>query len=487
MKASRILAGLAVGLSFWLSASAWADGMTLGEITSAAQRSGDKSRQALVAIYGNVVNNPLASGGAGGGDTILASIFQVTNGALLVIAAFLACYIIFRKASQTAHDGSVFDREKHTMWEPIRLVWGLASLVPTANGWSLAQLLMLWAASLMGVGIANLGTDAAVAALENGQSMVVQPVMPSTVNLARSVFEVNLCMHGINAGLAQAEADGALVPDGGYVQQVPTDKGFVAKNASFRCGGAEINGDLGVQKQSTSWLSSTIDTSDLRNAHLQALGAMQTSLTAAAQNFVNAVVQKQDGGAGALPDTEVAIQSAAAQYENTISGIAATKQGNVAELAGQLSASIKDGGWWMLGAWYQTFSWSISTRPDAELVNSMLDAAIETVASSSARPVVHSDRGAHYRWPGWLTRIADAKLVRSMSRKGYSPDNAACEGFFGRLKTELFYPRSWQSTTIEQFIQALDSYIRWYNEKRIKISLGSQSPLEYRRSLGIFA
>ena len=132
-------------------------------------------------------------------------------------------------------------------------------------------------------------------------------------------------------------------------------------------------------------------------------------------------------------------------------------------------------------------SWSISTRPDAELVNSMLDAAIETVPSSSARPVVHSDRGAHYRWPGWLTRIADAKLVRSMSRKGYSPDNAACEGFFGRLKTELFYPRNWQSTTIEQFIQALDSYIRWYNKKRIKISLGSQSPVEYRRSLGIFA
>jgi len=121
-------------------------------------------------------------------------------------------------------------------------------------------------------------------------------------------------------------------------------------------------------------------------------------------------------------------------------------------------------------------SWSIGTRPDAELVNSMLDAATETVASTSARPVVHSDRGAHYRWPGWLTRIADAKLVRSMSRKGYSPDNAACEGLFGRLKTELFYPRNWQSTTIEQFIKALDSYIRWYNEKQIKLSLGALSP-----------
>ena len=78
-------------------------------------------------------------------------------------------------------------------------------------------------------------------------------------------------------------------------------------------------------------------------------------------------------------------------------------------------------------------------------------------------------------------------LIRSMSRKAYSPDNAACEGFFGRLKTEMFYPRDWRSTTIEQFMQALDSYIRWYNEKRIKISLGPRSPLEYRESLGIAA
>ena len=128
-------------------------------------------------------------------------------------------------------------------------------------------------------------------------------------------------------------------------------------------------------------------------------------------------------------------------------------------------------------------SWTIGTRPDSGLVNTMLDAAIERVARTECRPIIHSDRGAHYRWPGWLTRMRDAKLIRSMSRKGCSPDNAACEGFFGRLKTELFYPRKWQETTIEEFMKIVDSYIHWYNEKRIKISLGSLSPLEYRESL----
>lgn len=132
-------------------------------------------------------------------------------------------------------------------------------------------------------------------------------------------------------------------------------------------------------------------------------------------------------------------------------------------------------------------SWSIGTRPDAELFNTMLDAAIKTVAKCDGRPVVHLDRVAHYRWPGWLTRMGDAKLIQSISRRGCSPDNLACEGFFGWLKNELFYPRSWQTTTTEQFIQIVDSYIHWYNEKRIKISLGSLSPLEYRQSLGLTA
>ncbi len=74
-----------------------------------------------------------------------------------------------------------------------------------------------------------------------------------------------------------------------------------------------------------------------------------------------------------------------------------------------------------------------------------------------------------------------------MSRKGCTPDNAACKGFFGRLKTELFYHRNWQTTSLEQFMEEVDSYIRWYNEKRIKISLGGLSPLEYRKDLGIAA
>ena len=70
-------------------------------------------------------------------------------------------------------------------------------------------------------------------------------------------------------------------------------------------------------------------------------------------------------------------------------------------------------------------------------------------------------------------------------KKGCSPDNAACEGFFGRLKNEMFYGRSWIDVSMEAFIDEINSYINWYNTKRIKQSLGYMSPVEYRHSLGL--
>ena len=129
-------------------------------------------------------------------------------------------------------------------------------------------------------------------------------------------------------------------------------------------------------------------------------------------------------------------------------------------------------------------SWTISTRPDAELVNTMLDLATDTLHDDES-PIIHSDRGCHYRWPGWLERLEKASLVRSMSKKGCSPDNAACEGLFGRIKNEMFYNRNWIGVTMDSFMEKLDKYLQWYNTARIKMTLGGMSPVQYRSSLGL--
>lgn len=131
-------------------------------------------------------------------------------------------------------------------------------------------------------------------------------------------------------------------------------------------------------------------------------------------------------------------------------------------------------------------AWSIGTSPNAELANSSLESACATLGEGQ-RPVTHSDRGCHYRWPGWVAICEKNRLVRSMSKKGCSPDNSAMEGFFGRLKNEFFYHRDWSGVTIPEFCRMLDAYLRYYNEARPKERLGWMSPMQYRRSLGLAA
>lgn len=86
--------------------------------------------------------------------------------------------------------------------------------------------------------------------------------------------------------------------------------------------------------------------------------------------------------------------------------------------------------------------------------------------------------------PGCLERIGSDALQRSMSKKGCSPDDAACEGFWGCMKNECFYGRSFTDHSIEQLIAYIYQYIDWYNNKRVKLFLLGQSPMKFRQLNG---
>lgn len=49
--------------------------------------------------------------------------------------------------------------------------------------------------------------------------------------------------------------------------------------------------------------------------------------------------------------------------------------------------------------------------------------------------------------------------MKSMSKKGCSPDNSECEWLFGRLKDEMFYDNDWIGVNIENFIKTLNEYL----------------------------
>ena len=130
-------------------------------------------------------------------------------------------------------------------------------------------------------------------------------------------------------------------------------------------------------------------------------------------------------------------------------------------------------------------AWTIGTSPNAELTNGMLTDACSTLRDGE-KPIIHSDRGCHYRWPEWIRICRDNNLTRSMSAKGCSPDNAAAEGFFGRLKQEFFHKRSFAGVSMDGFIGMLDEYMVWYRDKRLKTEFG-MSIMDRRRELGLVA
>ena len=107
----------------------------------------------------------------------------------------------------------------------------------------------------------------------------------------------------------------------------------------------------------------------------------------------------------------------------------------------------------------------------------MLDDAAKLL-SVGEKPIIHSDRGVHYRWPGWIDRMEKNGFIRLMSKKGCSPDNSACEGVFGRIKNEMFYNADWSGVNISEFIGILNDYLYWNNEKTL-VQTDSKSSLFY--------
>ena len=79
-----------------------------------------------------------------------------------------------------------------------------------------------------------------------------------------------------------------------------------------------------------------------------------------------------------------------------------------------------------------------------------------------------------------LGTYPEKNIIQSMSRKGNSLDNGLMESFFGIMKSEMFYREENNYKNIEDLKLAIEEYIDYYNNKRIKVKLKGLSPAEYR-------
>ena len=125
----------------------------------------------------------------------------------------------------------------------------------------------------------------------------------------------------------------------------------------------------------------------------------------------------------------------------------------------------------------EIISYNISKSPNLEQVYDMLDKAFDKFDNLDGL-ILHSDQGWQYQHFGYRKRLDDHHVIQSMSRKGNCLDNAMAENFFGIMKSELLYAEVFESP--EAFMEALEEYIDYYNNKRIKSRLNGKSPVQYR-------
>ena len=123
-------------------------------------------------------------------------------------------------------------------------------------------------------------------------------------------------------------------------------------------------------------------------------------------------------------------------------------------------------------------AYKIGASNNNQLVFDTFDEAIEN--NPTAHPLFHSDRGFQYTNKTFHNKLMNAGMRQSMSRVGRCIDNGPMEGYWGILKSEMYYLKKF--TSQEELTQAIENYIDFYNTKRFQLKLKCMTPMEFHHA-----
>ena len=120
--------------------------------------------------------------------------------------------------------------------------------------------------------------------------------------------------------------------------------------------------------------------------------------------------------------------------------------------------------------------WSISKTPDAALAKAALEHAIKKHQPDTTKLLFHSDQGVQYSANLFVKYLRTMGITQSMSRRGNCWDNSVMERFFRSLKTERLNHLSFINH--HAVVSTIESYIYFYNYKRLHSVLGYITPTQ---------
>lgn len=125
---------------------------------------------------------------------------------------------------------------------------------------------------------------------------------------------------------------------------------------------------------------------------------------------------------------------------------------------------------------HSIITYTLSNSNNNALVFKMFEKAIKL--NPNAKPIFHSDRGFQYTSKVFKMKLDEAGMIQSMSRVGKCIDNGPMEGFWGTLKSEMFYGMHWKDE--KELRNKIIKYIDFYNTERFQENLNGMTPIEFR-------
>lgn len=122
----------------------------------------------------------------------------------------------------------------------------------------------------------------------------------------------------------------------------------------------------------------------------------------------------------------------------------------------------------------EIMGWALSESPNAALAKAALQHAIEKHKPATQRLLFHSDQGVQYSANLFVDYLNELSITQSMSRRGNCWDNAVMERFFRSLKSERLNHLKFKNHV--SVVDTIESYIRFYNYKRIHSVVGYKTP-----------
>ena len=127
----------------------------------------------------------------------------------------------------------------------------------------------------------------------------------------------------------------------------------------------------------------------------------------------------------------------------------------------------------------EILAYDISTHPDMNQIKRMFKMLIEKHGHYLCGAIITSDQGYQYQHPLYQKLVRDNGMIQSMSRKGNCLDNSPTENFFGKMKTEMYYPKEYDFNSLMEVKDEIIKYIEYYNNVRL-VWKNQMSPTKFR-------